>query len=581
MSREAIQRALGHPTLVDCLRQREREPERSAFVLETLDAERQDVSAGALIEGAERYARGLAELGVGPGDRVLLVLPTSVEFVLSYWGALLAAATPVPAYPPARLSQLESFRTTLGRLVATCRAPLVVAPELLREVLGDASAELGPAARLVTPEEVSAAGSGTGPLPEPPAPEDLALIQFSSGSTGDPKGVCLTHANLLANARAFMGRMEVSTADLCVTWLPLYHDMGLIGTMIAPVATSCPLVLIPPTDFLRRPAFWLESLGRNRATISVAPQFAFSLCTRKVDPGDLPGIDLSPLRILLNGAEPIFADAIRDFEEHFAPLGLRRGVVTPCYGLAEATLAASMRSPGTMAPVRAARLDADARDAAEPPRAVSVGPAMDGLEIRIRGRDGAWLRDGEVGEICVRGPSVSGAILTAEGERPATDAEGWLATRDLGFLAEGELHVTGRIKDLIILGGRNLYPQDVEAAAAELPGFRPGRIAAFGVSLAERTTQALVVVAETNGEEDDAPRQVVALRRRLRESFGVLPWDTVLLRRGQLPLTSSGKIRRAKAREEYEAGALREVVYRARSGAASRAAATSSARLTE
>lgn len=578
MPSEFLRRHLDAETLVESLRRRESDLDRTAFVLEALGEAPDVVSAGRLLTEAERFARGLRALGADRGDRILLILPTSTEFVFSYWGTLLAAATPVPAYPPAGLAQLGSFARTLRGMITACKAPLLVVPDLLRDVLADAGEVLPEGARLVTPEDVRAAASDATPLPSPPKGTDLALIQFSSGSTGDPKGICLTHANILANVTAFLSRMDVTEDDGCVTWLPLYHDMGLIGTMLGPMMIAAPLALIPPTDFLRRPSFWLESLGRNRATISVAPQFAFNLCLRKIKPEDLPHVDLSRLRVLLNGAEPIHVDGVRAFEERFAPIGLRRGVVTPCYGLAEGTLAAAMLVPGSAVEahepegVATEKSATTATDGSARASAVSVGPAMDGVEIRIRGADGAWVGDGIVGEICLRGPSICRGLLGADGERPSTDAEGWLATRDLGFLKAAALHVTGRIKDLIILGGRNLYPQDLEAVASELPGFRPGRVAAFGVSVAERATEALVVVAETT-EEDSAlvPGHVTELRRQLRERFGVIPWDTVLLKRGHLPLTTSGKLRRAKTREDYEAGALREVVYRARSGRAATA----------
>ena len=564
MTSPFLQRHLSAPTLVDCLRGRERNPDRSAFVLEALGGTAEDVSAGRLLEEAARFARGLGALGSRRADRILLILPTSTDFVFSYWGTLLAAATPVPAYPPAGMAQLASFARTLRGMIAACGSPLLVVPELLREVLADTGEQMPTGTRIVTPEEVRAAGVGSAPLPPPPAADDLALIQFSSGSTGDPKGICLTHTNILANVTAFLSRMDASEEDSCVTWLPLYHDMGLIGTMLGPMLVEGPLVLIPPTDFLRRPAFWLECLGRYRGTISVAPQFAFNLCLRKVKPEDLPGIDLSALRVLLNGAEPILADGIQAFEERFAALGMRRGVVTPCYGLAEGTLAAAMRRPGN--PLELGTPSSGADPGGQLLHAVSVGPAMDGVEIRIRETGGEWASAGTVGEICLRGRSICRGILGTDGERPSTDADGWLATRDLGFLAGDELHVTGRLKDLIILGGRNLYPQDLEAAASELPGFRPGRIAAFGVPVAERATEALVVVAETTEENvERVAGHVTELRRRLRERFGVIPWDTVLLKRGYLPLTTSGKLRRAKTREDYESNALREVVYRARS----------------
>jgi fatty-acyl-CoA synthase len=337
------------------------------------------------------------------------------------------------------------------------------------------------------------------------------------------------------------------------------------------------LVLFPPTDFLRKPAFWVQVLGKYRATIGVAPQFAYNLCLRKAPAHTHAGVDLSRLRVLLNGAEPIHREGIEAFEEAYRPLGLRSGVVTPCYGLAEGTLAACMAIPGR--PLTAAQGEhADESSEGEAQRpVVSCGPPMDGTEIRIIGPDGARVPDGSIGEISIRGASVCRGILGESGMVQATNAEGWLATRDLGFLHGGELFVTGRIKDLIIIGGRNIYPQDLEAVAAELPGFRPGRIAAFGVTEPSRATEVVVVVAEYTAAPDDALQSVGELRKRLLERFGVVPHDTVLLGRGQIPVTTSGKIRRAQTRIEYERGAFSDVVYRLRP-APDASAAPSSAR---
>jgi acyl-CoA synthetase (AMP-forming)/AMP-acid ligase II len=503
-----------------------------------------------------------------PGDRVFLVLPTGLDFVFLLWAALRGGATPVPAYPPASLAQLPTFSAGLLRMVGAAGPRLLVVPEALRGVLlADGSLDFG-GAKVVTPEEIwEAATSATGELPAPPRADDLALIQFSSGSTGDPRGVCLTHANILANIRDFLTRMSARTDDRCVTWLPLYHDMGLIGTLMGALMSGIELALFPPTDFLRRPELWLRLLGKYRATIGVAPQFAYNLCVRKVHPDALDGVDLSSVRVLLNGAEPIQAAGVEAFQERFRPLGLRRGVVTPCYGLAEATLAACMSVPGR--PLRLCQPKepetTPGEEWREPQTVVSAGPPMDTVEIRILGPDGAWLRDGEIGEICVRGPSVCRGVVDGGDVVSAVDAEGWLHTKDLGFLDRGELAVTGRQKDLIIIGGRNYYPQDLEAAVEELPGFRAGRVAAFGVTERERATEVLVVVAEANGQPlENSAGSVAQLRQRLLNRFGVAPYDTVLLKRGKIPVTTSGKIRRAQTRADYERNALRDVVYRLR-----------------
>jgi fatty-acyl-CoA synthase len=391
-----------------------------------------------------------------------------------------------------------------------------------------------------------------------PAPGDLGLVQFSSGSTREPQGIRLSHANILANAHAFMDRMRIVPSDVVVTWLPLYHDMGLIGTMIAPILGNLPLVLISPLDFVRRPGFWLQSLARNRATISVAPQFAYNLCVRKVRVEELGDADLSPLRILLNGAEPIRADGVRAFEEKLRPLRLRPNVVTPCYGLGEATLAVAMRHPES-------GLEVVNQGGSE---LVSSGPALDGLEITIVDLDGKSLAEGEAGEILVRGPSVCGGYLSQGDGASPVDGEGRLRTGDLGFLRGGELFVTGRKKDLIILAGRNLHPQEVEEEAARITGFRQGRIAAFGARDEAQGTEALVLVAEWAGEAADDPAgRVAELRRHLMERIGVAPRDVVLVGRNQIPVTTSGKLRRSATRQAYEAGGFEETLFRLRSSA--------------
>lgn len=502
----------------------------------------------------------------------MLVLPTSTDFVFVLWGILLAGATPAPAYPPAGLNQLAAFSTNLLRMITTAKARFLVVPDILRDMLMEnGSARFG-TATLVTPEEIWAAAEPLDDQPSPLDPEDLALIQFSSGSTGEPRGVCLTHTNILANVRAFAARITAQPDDVCVTWLPLYHDMGLIGTLMGTLMARVPLVLLPPTDFLRRPAFWLELLGKYRATIGVAPQFAYNLCVRKVPADALNGVDLSPLRVLLNGAEPIQAEGVSAFQAQYRSLGLRPGVVTPCYGLAEGTLAACMQTPGTALRVSrpaAAESPGGEETVTEPPAVVSCGSPMDETEIAIFGPDGGRLPERSIGEICIRGASVCRGILSDDGMTTATNADGWLCSRDLGFLDKGELYVTGRAKDLIIIGGRNIYPQDLEALAAQLPGFRPGRVAAFGVNEPRRATEVLVVVAETTVEIQRAAESVTELRRQLLERFGIVPYDTVLLKRGRIPVTTSGKIRRSQTRFEYERNTFQDVVYRLRPVASS------------
>ena len=572
-----VEQGLSESTLVGCLVARGRQPDKVAFWLEGIEQAPVKVTRERLLDEVTRVACGLRCLQVGTRDRVLIVLPTSVEFVTFFFGALFAGATPVPAYPPAGWQQLTSFAANIGRMTRVAGARLVVVPEPLRDLLADSPNDGLGAIRVVTPEEVLAADNQQETLPTVADADDLALIQFSSGSTGEPRGVCLSHRNVLSNSRGFLTRMMTQPDDVCVSWLPLYHDMGLIGTMLATLMLGMPMVMFPPTDFLRQPDFWLRVIGKYRATLSVAPHFAYNLCVRKADPAALPGVDLSSLRVLLNGAEPIRAEGIRAFQERFRVLGLRPGVVTPCYGLAEGTLAACMRRPGLKPQTAGPASISGNFHAAAPTRAdartevVSVGPPLDGVEVGIREPGGDWLPDKEIGEICIRGPSVCRGYISQDGLMSASTADGWLHTGDLGFRYKREFYVTGRLKDLIIIGGRNLQPHDLEAVAAELPGLRPGRIAAFGVSDSGRATEVLVVVAEAVGmSSDEAAGLVSQFRQQLLNRFGVTPYDIVVVGRGEIPLTSSGKLRRSQARVEYERNAFREVVYRLRPPSATR-----------
>lgn len=558
-----IAEMLSGATVVECLARRASDVS-TAFSVESLEEPRVTYTGAELLAQVSRAAHGLARLGVGARDRVMIVLPTSADFVLSFWGTLFAGATPVPAYPPVSLHQLPVFREKLARMAAVVGARMVVMPEALRAVLTPEGDQRIAEATVVTPEEVWQA-AGVGPWQDAvrPTADDLALIQFSSGSTGDPRAVCLTHRNILTNVRAFLSRVHMQPEDVIVSWLPLYHDMGLIGTMMGTLLAGTEVVLMPPTDFLRRPARWLEVIGEYGGTVTVAPQFAYNLCVRKVDPAALADVDLSSLRVALNGAEPVDARGVAAFQRRFRPFGLRPRVVTPCYGLAEGTLAASMCFAGQRVRTIALPAVADSGNGGRV-KVVCVGKPMADTEIRIRSPRGAWLAPGRIGEICLRGPSVTTGYIGEDGPKPALDGGGWLATGDLGFLDEGELFVTGRLKDLIIIGGRNLYPQDIEATAAEVAGLRPGRVAAFGITEPERATEVLVLLAEVTDTASSGAGAASALRQRLRARFAVTPYDIVLLRRGQIPLTTSGKIRRAQARTEYQRGSFTDPVYHAR-----------------
>ena len=565
----------GPRTIVEALdRRAEGGGSRPALWFEALRQDTVELSCEELVGRSRDLARSLAGGGVKPRDAVVIVLPTTPEFATTFYGTLLAGAATVPLYPPAGARQVEGFLDTVRRVVAITRPAKLVTLEALAPLLRERP-DIGGLTHVTTPEELAA--SEPAALPPPPRPDDLALIQFSSGSTGEPKGVALSHHNLVNNIRQF-GRAadfaERPDVDVGGSWLPLYHDMGLIGAFIGPLVWGFPVALMSPLDFLVRPAFWLQMLSRHRSTISVAPQFAYNLCTRKVRDEDLEGVDLSALRVLLNGAEPVDLDAVERFEERFAGAGLRPGTVMPCYGLAEHALCVSMHRRDRRRESRLLDPDggtvslADRDGEASGLRVASSGPAVAGTELRIvappEDGDAAAmdpLGDGRLGEIAVRSESVCGGYVTEAGPREATDAGGWLRTGDLGFLSGGELYVVDRIKDMVIAGGRNIYPHDIEREVRELEGLR-GRVAVFGHRNSDLGTEALIVAAESVEEDrEKLVRCASAIRRRVVESFDAAPFDVVLLPKGRIPLTSSGKVRRHRLRAEYEEGTIDDALY--------------------
>ncbi|MDQ3935865.1 MAG: AMP-binding protein [Actinomycetota bacterium] len=557
----------GPRTVVEALdRRAERGGADPAIWFEGLQHDTIEVSCTQLAEDARTAARRLAAAGVAPGDAVVIVLPTGPDFATSYYGTLYAGATPVPLYPPAGARQVESFLATVERVVTLTRPAKLITLEALASLVGERPG-IAAGTEVTTPERLAAGPEGE--LPPPPTPEDLALIQFSSGSTGDPKGVALTHHAVVNNIRQYGHAVGFhDRGEVGASWLPLYHDMGLIGAFLGTVVWEMPLALMSPLDFLVRPAFWIQTMSRRRATLGVAPQFAYNLCLLKVRDEDLEGVDLSSVRVLMNGAEPVDLEAVERFERRFAEVGLRPGTILPCYGLAEHALCVSMHRPGAERQLR--HLDRDSGAITAPgeehaPQALpiaSAGPAVEGTEIAVVRPEGqaggAWepLPEDELGEIAVRSESVCRGFVGPHGVEIAIDADGWLRTGDLGFLSDGELFVVDRLKDMVIVGGRNLFPHDIEREIRTIEGVR-SRLAVFAHRNPELGTEGVVVAAETTlAERDELVRCAAELRRHVVETFDVGPYDVVLLPRGRIPLTSSGKVRRHRLRAEYENGLL-------------------------
>jgi natural product biosynthesis luciferase-like monooxygenase protein/FkbM family methyltransferase len=547
-------------SLVHLLRGRaEVRPERLAYTfLKNGEAEDGEIRVGDLDARARALGAALQELG-GAGERVLLLFPPGLDFIAGFFGCLYAGAVAVPAYPPS----LSRAQPRLRAIARDARPAVVLAPGHLavkREAIVAQVPELA-AARWLDADAVESACADRW-REVSPGPDTLAFLQYTSGSTADPKGVMVSHGNLLHNEEMIRRAFDQSEQSVIVGWLPLYHDMGLIGNVLQPLWVDAPCILMSPASFLQRPVRWLRAISRYRGTTSGGPNFAYDLCVRKISPEEREGLDLSSWEVAFNGAEPVRAATLDRFAEAFAPSGFRREAFYPCYGLAEGTLFVSGGATGRASPV------APAPDSGRP--LVGCGHAWLDQRIAIvepkpEPESGIELPPGQVGEIWVAGPSVAGGYWERDEEtrrtfqaRLAGNPAGpsFLRTGDLGFLADGELFISGRLKDLIILRGRNLYPQDVELTAEQShPALRPGCAAAFDVEM--EGDQRLVLVSELErGSTASAEEVAAAVRRAVAQEHEAQVHEVVLIRVGTLPKTSSGKIRRRACREGYLAGTL-------------------------
>ena len=551
-------------TIVDAFRWHlERHPDREHVTLLAGDEVGESLSYARLWSDASAVARGLVDAGVGGGDAVALMLPTGSAFFQAFLGAMQIGAVPVPMYPPTRWSEIEEHVRGRAAILANSLARVLVTVPEAMFVGRLVRAELPQLAGVVSVEHLR--GSRTGGEP-PAARSDIAMLQYTSGSTGNPKGVVLTHANLLANIRV-MGRVAaVTSTDRFVSWLPLYHDMGLIGAWLATMYHAVPLVLMPPTSFLARPSRWLWAIHRHRATISAGPNFAYEIAASKITDEELAGLDLRSWRLAFNGAEPVRAATLERFAARFERHGFDRRALTPVYGLAECTLGLAFppleRGPlvdriDAQALARAGVARPAAPDAASTLDVVSCGSPAPGHEIRVVDEAEREVAARTEGRIEFRGPSATAGYYRNPDATGKLFHDGWLDTGDVGYIAGGELFLTSRVKDLIKRGGHNIHPYDLEAAVGDIPGIRKGCVAVFGTADRASGTERVIVVAETN--RTDAGERT-ALRERVMALASVHlngPADEVLLVPPRTVLkTSSGKIRRAACRDLYEKGLL-------------------------
>jgi fatty-acyl-CoA synthase len=577
-------------TLLELLRYRATHDAERTHLLITEDAEdggerEVTLTFGELYAAGQRCAAELARQGVSAGARVALMLPSGRAFFAAYTGILLAGAVPVPIYPPFRADRIEEYAARQSAILNNAEVCLLLTfhraeavAKLLKPRVRSLTAVLDAEQLIANADKPAEVIPGALPLHlsgvRNRTSSDLALLQYTSGSTGDPKGVMLTHANLLANMRSIGEAMQLGPNDVGISWLPLYHDMGLIGAWLALLHFGTPLVVMSPLAFLTRPERWLQAFHKHRGTIAAAPNFAYELCVRKIADRDISGIDLSSWRIALNGAEPVNPETLQRFEKRFAPYGFRGRSMAPVYGLAEASLCVTF-PPLERGPLvdrieretftthgQAVPISADANAISF----VSAGKVVNRMEVCIVDHTGQEVSDRTEGFLWFRGPSATSGFfrnpaatekLLPQGSATRDGEYAWVNSGDRAYRAGDEIYITGRVKDIIIKGGRNLYPHEVEELAARVEGIRKGCIVAFGLKDEASGTERLLVVAEAR-ERNGARRAaiVASITEQITKGLGLPPDRVELLPPGSIPKTSSGKLRREETKQLYLLGTL-------------------------
>ncbi len=567
---------LAAPTLVDAVRAIASDRDRG-FVFVKPDGTERLYSFRDIAAESERRAAQLLASGLEKGDRVALVIPDGDDFVLSFLGTLFAGGVPVPIYPQVGFKNLEAYHDTVAHIAQASGATMLLTTSASKPFVDPAFARAASACRVLTVDDLAQETVGGSPRVDVTvAPDDLALLQFTSGSTARPKGVMVTHANLASNAAAFMldGLRRDERTDKGISWLPLFHDMGLIGFVVGPLFTHVPCVLLPTASFVRSPRLWLDKIHQHRGTITYAPSFAYALVAKRLKEKDVEGLDLSCLRVAGCGAEPIRARALRDFAARLAPARFDPRSFVPSYGMAEATLAITFAPLG--GGLRTDEVDPSMLTKGEATRApgpdaayqeiVDCGVPFPAHELAIVDESGQRLGERRVGQIVTRGPSVTRGYfgdpeLTAQAWKPLAEGRGtgrgepavaWLHTGDLGYVVDGRLFICGRLKEIIIVRGRNYYPSDIEWVVGELPAVRRGNAVAFGAQVDGE--EKLVVCCE--GTASDVAAVQDAVRVCVGAQFGLEVHEIVVTPPASLPRTSSGKSQRNKTRQMYLNGTL-------------------------
>jgi fatty-acyl-CoA synthase len=516
-----------------------------------------------LASDAHAQARILIARGVKPGDRIALIAETGPGFAAAFFAAIYACALPVPLPLPTSFGGREAYVEQIATQLRSCDPVLVLSPEGLFPMVEQAAAGICPAHDWTPYFE----GLADAVLPQA-KPTDIAYLQYSSGSTRFPHGVAVTHEALLANLAGHAHCMEAGDGDRVVSWLPWYHDMGLVGCMLAPLANQISVDYLATEDFARRPLSWLTLISRNpNNTLSYSPTFGYDICARRISPSInvKERFDLSRWRVAGNGADMIRPEVMQAFVDVFADAGFKASAFLPSYGLAEATLAVSIMPLGqgivsdliderTLSGTTGSRTDA--RTPTRYRAIVNCGKAVPGLTIEIRGEDGALLPDRKIGRVFVRGLGVmAGYFRDEEATKAALSPDGWLDTGDMGYLSKGSIFIVGRAKDMIIINGKNHWPQDIEWAIEQLPGFKAGDIAAFSITTPGGEEAPAVLVQCRTSDADERARLRDAIRTKVRAITG-MTCVVELVPPRTLPRTSSGKLSRSKARSQYLSGEI-------------------------
>jgi acyl-CoA synthetase (AMP-forming)/AMP-acid ligase II len=553
--------ALDHATtLMEALLACAAHDARERIVFVARDGSEQRFSLAALLARAFALRARFDAHGLRSGDSVVLVLPTGPELIAAYLAALLAGAAPALASTPTqRVADRDAYRRLLRGIVADAQPRLAYCDAAAASALALPDTNHFAGVPVVLSAKIGAATPDF--APHRAAPEDVATIQYSSGSTGEPKGVRLSHRAMLNNLRAVRDALELDARDVSVNWIPLYHDMGLIDAFLLPLLSGCKTVLLPTGDFIREPRLWLQALHRHRGTISWAPNFAYALCVERIGAEDIAGLDFSRWRLAINAAEPVLPETVAAFSERFATHGFRPEAMTPAWGLAENVTIATSQPPALPPRVdrigrTAAAVDARAVPTTSPIDSlacVGVGRVLPGCSIEIREGEQP-LGERAIGNIWLRSDSLFSGYAAGPLPNPEVTPAGWIFTGDRGYVADGDLFFVARAKDVIVIAGQKYAPHDVESAINTVPGVRRGCAAAFGVLDATSGTEVLCAVVETRiSDSSDLDALASAIRAQVTRSTGLALRHLKLVPPEGVGKTTSGKLARGATRERYAA----------------------------